>query len=74
MLAGCGLGAALPVLLGVYGMTSDWVYSATLNPLPNSARCGLGALCWIGLIFVIGPFFGFFGAVCGWLMGLLDHS
>lgn len=74
MLAGFCLASALPMLYGLYGLTSDWLYTAALNPPPNTARCGLGTLAGLGLIFVVGPVCGFFGAVCGYVMGLFDDS
>jgi hypothetical protein len=58
---GALVGAALPFLLGSYGLVQFQAYLASLPP--ETAACGNGALGPLFLIAVVTPFFGLVGGL-----------
>ncbi|TWU60764.1 hypothetical protein Poly51_10450 [Rubripirellula tenax] len=57
------VGASLPVALGLFQLHSISVYNASLPP--GTATCGNPVVGALALIFFLGPFGGFVGAVIG---------
>lgn len=68
-LIGFFLGAALPVVFGVYGAYQFHRYVATLPP--DTPVCGNPVLGAYAMILVVGPVFGSIGAALGWFAALL---
>ncbi len=65
VITGSLLAAAVPVALGAYGLHRESLYAASLPP--GTARCGMGALGALMIMFAGGPFCGVMGGAIGWI-------